>query len=80
VPIIHRLGGMVIRMYFHDHAPPHAHVIVGELQAKVAISTGEVIEGKMTERDLRRARTWLARERIRLLDLSREHGGAQDRG
>ena len=79
MPIIHRLGGIVIRMYFHDHAPPHVHVIVGGLQAKVAIRTGEVIEGEITARDVRRARTWLARERIRLLELWREHGGAQDR-
>jgi hypothetical protein len=80
VPIIHRLGGIVIRMYFHDHAPPHVHVIAGELHAKVAIRTGEVIEGEITGRDLRRVRAWLARERAGLLELWREHGGAQDRG
>jgi hypothetical protein len=79
VPIIHRLGSIIIRIYFHDHAPPHVHVVAGDVQAKVAIRTGEVIEGEMTARNLRRVRDWLARERAWLLERWREHGGAEDR-
>jgi pimeloyl-ACP methyl ester carboxylesterase len=47
VPTISRFYGIVIRMYFSDHAPPHFHAVYSGDEAVVAIETGEVIRGAL---------------------------------
>jgi hypothetical protein len=58
VPTISRFYGIVIRMYFSDHAPPHFHAVYAAEEAVVAIETGEVIRGEIPERALRLVREW----------------------
>lgn len=58
VPAISRFYGIVIRMYFSDHAPPHFHAVYSGDEAVVAIETGEVIRGSLPERALRLVREW----------------------
>ena len=41
MPEISRFLGIVIAMYYRDHAPPHFHAIYGEHEATVNIETGE---------------------------------------
>ncbi len=53
MPRISAFYGIVIYMYYRDHAPPHFHAIYGESEATMAIETGEVLEGRLP----RRART-----------------------
>lgn len=50
MPAISRFYGIVIRMYFSDHAPPHFHAVYSGEEAVVAIATGEVIRGGLPER------------------------------
>ena len=50
MPEISRFLGMVIRMYWDEHPPPHFHVQYGEWQGQVRIDTLEVIEGKLPRR------------------------------
>jgi hypothetical protein len=45
MPEICRFFGIVIRMYFGDHPPPHFHVEYGEHRAVVDIHTLMVIGG-----------------------------------
>ncbi len=42
--------GMIITMYFRDHAPPHFHVRYGEIKVIVDIETLTVLEGKLPPR------------------------------
>jgi hypothetical protein len=60
VPTISRFYGIVIRMYFSDHAPPHFHAVYSGDEVVVAIETGEVIRGALPERALRLVREWAA--------------------
>jgi hypothetical protein len=39
--------GILIRMFFNDHPPPHFHARYGEFEATVDIGTLEVIEGQL---------------------------------
>ena len=56
MPEISRFRGIVIRMYFRDHVPPHFHAEYGENEITVEIETG-MIEGKFPRRrSVRRAR------------------------
>lgn len=52
VPTICRFFGIVIRMYFDDHAPPHFHAYYGEHSATVRIEPAGVIAGKLPPRAL----------------------------
>ena len=54
-------------MYYDDHPPPHFHAIYGEYEAKIAIETMEVIEGKLPRRALGLVLDWaeLHKEELR---------------
>lgn len=58
MPIISRFLGMVITMYWSDHAPPHFHAKYGEYEIIVTIEGG-VVEGKFPRRALQLVLEWL---------------------
>lgn len=47
MPIVSIFYGIVIRMYFDDHPPPHFHASYQGLEAFVAISTGDIVAGTL---------------------------------
>lgn len=65
---ISRFYGIVIRMYFADHAPPHFHAVYGGEEAVVAIADGSVLRGGIPDRALRLVREWTELHRLELLD------------
>lgn len=50
MPELSRFYGIVIRMYFGDHPPPHFHAIYGGSKAVVDIETFALIEGQLPPR------------------------------
>jgi Domain of unknown function (DUF4160) len=58
VPSISRFHGIVISMYFDDHAPPHFHAWAVGREAKVRIDNFEVIEYTITRKQLSMVLTW----------------------
>lgn len=58
MPTISRFYGIVIRMYFSDHAPPHFHAFYSGDEAVIAIDSGKVIRGALPERALVLVRQW----------------------
>ena len=48
MPEISRFFGMVIAMYYNDHAPPHFHVRYGKQKAVIGIDPVELLEGKLS--------------------------------
>lgn len=50
MPEISRFFGIVIRMFFNDHNPPHFHAEYGGKQAMVDIHNGSVLEGQLPPR------------------------------
>jgi hypothetical protein len=76
VPRISEFYGIVIEMYFADHAPPHFHARYSGDEATVVIATGEVLAGALPARALRLVREWLAAHRAELeanWDRARRH-------
>ena len=67
MPEISRFPGIVIYMYFNDHAPPHFHVRYGEHRAKFAINEGALIEGSLPPRALGLVTEWATIYRMELL-------------
>ena len=52
LPTLSIFFGIVVRMYYDDHPPPHFHAIYGEHEAKIGIETLELFEGKLPRRAL----------------------------
>lgn len=50
MPTISRFYGILIQMYFGDHAPPHFHALYAEFEALIDIQTFEVIRGDLPAR------------------------------
>jgi hypothetical protein len=67
MPEISRFLGIVIRMYYADHAPAHFHAEYGEYQVKVFIETG-VVEGRFPRRALAHVIEWCGAHRQDLLE------------
>ncbi|MGA2773691.1 MAG: DUF4160 domain-containing protein [Bryobacteraceae bacterium] len=47
MPAIGRLYGILIRMFFNDHAPPHFHARYGEFEATIEIGALAILEGQL---------------------------------
>jgi len=58
MPEISRFYGIIIKMYFDDHNPPHFHALYGELEAIININTLGVITGELTPRALGLVMEW----------------------
>jgi hypothetical protein len=50
MPEISRFLGMIITMYFNDHAPPHFHVRYGGAEVTIDIESLSVLDGKLSPR------------------------------
>jgi hypothetical protein len=57
MPVISRFFGVVIAMYWRDHAPPHFHAKYGDDEVTVDIQTGK-INGVMSRRALTMIEEW----------------------
>jgi hypothetical protein len=58
VPTISRFYGIVIEMYFNDHAFPHFHARHADGMAKVRIDNLEIINSDLPRRHLRLVLAW----------------------
>lgn len=74
MPELSRFLGIVIAMYYRDHAPPHFHALYGEFEATIDIRTG-VVRGELPSRALAHVQEW---RRLHETELSLvwEHAGA----
>jgi uncharacterized protein DUF4160 len=57
MPVISRFLGIIITMYWDDHAPPHFHAKYSEYEITVNILSG-LVEGKFPKRALRHVLEW----------------------
>ncbi len=63
MPEISRFFGIIIRMYFNDHVPPHFHADYGENSIEITIETLEVLKGKLPNRVLGLVLEWASLHR-----------------
>ncbi len=68
MPEISRFFGIIIRMYFKDHNPPHFHAIYQADTAEYDINTLEVLRGKLPNRAHSLVLEWASLHRGELLE------------
>jgi len=71
MPEISRFFGIIIRMYFGDHPPPHFHAEYGGRRIKIEITTLAVIDGELPPRALGLVTEGAALHQAELLNLWR---------
>ena len=67
MPEISRFLGIVIAMYYSDHAPPHIHAIYGSDEAAVRIDPPELLDGRLPPRVLGLVIEWISLNHAALL-------------
>jgi hypothetical protein len=68
MPTISKFYGILIRMFFNDHAPPHFHAEYGEFKATVNIQELAVMEGNLPRRAQQLILDWAELHQQELLD------------
>ena len=66
MPEVSRFYGIVVRMYYDEHPPPHFHVAYQDAQAVLRIDTLEVSRGHLPRRALSLVVEWALAHRHEL--------------
>lgn len=69
MPEIARFYGIIIKLFFADHPPPHFHAIYGEYNALFSIDSLEMIEGDLPERARKMVVEWASVYQSELLAM-----------
>ncbi len=69
MPEISRFYGIVIKMYFDDHNPPHFHAQYSGHEAVMAINSLATISGRLPARALGLVTEWASLHQEELLAL-----------
>jgi Domain of unknown function (DUF4160) len=75
MPRISQFFGVVISMYYNDHAPPHFHAEYAGEEAKFVIESLEILAGRLPRRARALVLEWASLHRIELTEnweLARE--------
>lgn len=67
MPVISRFFGIVVYIFWRDHAPPHFHAKYQDNEVTINIETGEVT-GQMSRRALRMLEEWREKHKNELLE------------
>tara|TARA_B110000091_G_C13679156_1_gene417126 strand:- start:36 stop:296 length:261 start_codon:yes stop_codon:yes gene_type:complete len=68
MPTISTFYGILIQMYWGDHAPPHFHALYAEYEVLIDIRTLEVMKGTMPRRALSLVLEWASQHRNELVE------------
>jgi uncharacterized membrane protein len=68
MPIISMFYGIVIKMFFDDHAPPHFHAEYGEYELVITISPIKIIKGNAPKRVKSMVLEWSALHQEELMN------------
>ena len=68
MPEISRFFGIIIAMYYREHAPPHFHAKYAGYRAAFAISDLQIIEGSLPRRAISLVLEWAFLHREELAD------------
>ena len=67
MPEVSRFFGIVIKMYYDEHNPPHFHAEYGSQTALVSIDPIQIIEGKLSKSAWRLVKEWASLHQHSLL-------------
>lgn len=72
MPEIARFYGIIIKLFFGDHPPPHFHAVYGEHLGLFNIETLEMIEGDLPNRAKKLVLEWASLNQNELMNMWKE--------
>ncbi len=69
MPEIARFYGIIIKLFFSDHPPPHFHAVYGEYMGVFDINTLEQIEGDLPNRARKLVIEWAELHKAELAEI-----------
>jgi Domain of unknown function (DUF4160) len=66
MPKIGMVAGVRIAIWPNDHEPAHIHCFHAGQECKIAITTGDVLEGSLERGKLAPVKAWLAANRLEI--------------
>ncbi len=67
MPQISYFLGVIIRMFYRDHNPPHFHAVYGDFEGIIDIDKNEIIGGHLPPRVLGIVTEWTAMYQTELM-------------
>ena len=68
MPTISSFYGILIQIFWNDHAPPHFHALYAEYEALIDIRTLAVMEGTLPRRAMSLVLEWANEHRTELME------------
>jgi hypothetical protein len=68
MPTLSMFYGIVIQMFWREHAPPHFHALYGEDEALLDLRDLRVIRGSLPRRAMALVLEWAAEHRDELME------------
>jgi hypothetical protein len=68
MPQISYFLGVIIRMFYRDHNPPHFHAVYADFEGIIDIQKNEIIGGELPPRVLGIVIEWSAIHKAELMD------------
>ena len=69
MPEIARFYGIIIKLFFGDHPPPHFPAVYGEYNGLFNIETLEMMEGDLPQRARKMITDWATQYQRELMDI-----------
>lgn len=69
MPEVARFYGIIIKLFFGDHPPPHFHAVYGEYVGLFDIKTLEMFEGDLPNRAKKLVLEWAEMNQSELLEM-----------
>ncbi|PKL86092.1 MAG: hypothetical protein CVV22_04155 [Ignavibacteriae bacterium HGW-Ignavibacteriae-1] len=69
MPVVSIFYGIIIKMFFRDHNPPHLHAVYGEFNGLIDLRTLEMFEGDLPPRAYELVREWAKNYQEILLEM-----------
>ncbi len=69
MPEVARFYGIIIKLFFGDHPPPHFHAVYGEYVGLFDIKTLEMFEGDLPARAKKLVLEWAETNQAELLEM-----------
>ena len=68
MPELSRIFGIIIRMYYDDHPPPHFHALYGQHEMQVGIDPIVILHGRLPGRAVSMVIEWAAIHQKELME------------
>lgn len=80
MPELSRFYGIVVRMFFNDHNPPHFHAYYGSDEALFAIETLSLVAGRLPPRATGLVVEWASLHQAELMEAWKKARGLEPLG